>query len=171
MVDVSWLNFYMPIFGFLFVFVVMLAILMKTKVLGENQFVNLIVSFIFAIIFVTFAPGVDFVTTIIPWFVILIITLFFVLMLIGFSQKDVDAMMKPWLAWVFIGALAIVFLVSAMVVFGSAFDGWLPGQADPKDANSFLISMKNFFYGEQFLGALILFIVTVVASWLITKKK
>lgn len=170
MIDVSWLNYYMPIFGFLFVFVVVLAVLMKTKILGDNDFVNLIVSFIFAIVFITFSPGVDFVTTVIPWVVILIISLFFVLMLVGFSQEDVKKMMKPWLAWVFIGLLVVIFLVSAMIVFGSTFDGWLPGQADNPDANPFLISVKNFLYGESFLGALLLLVVAVVASWVITKK-
>jgi hypothetical protein len=168
--DVSWLNFYMPIFGFLFVFVVILAVLMKTKILGENQFVNLIISFVFAIIFITFSPGLNFVSMVVPWFVILVIALFFVLMLIGFSQKDMDKMMKPWLAWVFIGALMVVFLVSAMIVFGSSFQGWLPGQADNVDANPFFISVKHFIYGEKFLGALLLFVVAVAASWVITKK-
>ena len=80
----------------------MYAILAKTKLLGESNFVNLFLSFIFATIFVTFSPGVDYVTTITPWFVILIISLLFVMMIIGFSQKEIDKMMKPGFSWFFI---------------------------------------------------------------------
>ncbi len=168
-IDVSWLGFYMPIFGFLFVFVVMLAILLKTEILGDNVFTNSFVSFIFAIIFITFSPGIDFVSTIVPWFAILIIALFFVLMIVGFSQKDVDDFMKPWLAWVFIVLLIVVFLISAIVVFHPVLEPYLPGTVDD-GGNDFLNSVADFFYGEQFLGGLLLLVVAVAASWLIGKK-
>src|SRR3990167_1100291 len=108
-IDYSWLNYFMPIFGFLFVFVVMYAILIKTKILGEGEFVNAFVSFIFAIIFVSFAPGVEYVKTVVQWIAILIICLFLVLVIAGLSQKKLDDFLKPGLGWFFIGLLAIVF--------------------------------------------------------------
>jgi hypothetical protein len=165
--DVSWLNFYMPVFGFFFVFVVMFAILLKTKILGDNAFTNSFVSFIFAIIFITFSPGIDLFATILPWFVILVVVLFFVLIIIGFSQKEMDSFMKPWLGWVFIIALMVVFLISAVVVFNPVLQPYFPGQ--PAEGN--LENVKNFFYGEQFLGGALLLVIAVAASWLIARKK
>jgi hypothetical protein len=53
-VDISGIYNFMPIFSFLFVFVVVYAILAKTKVLGDQK-VNLLVGFIMAIIFMNFA--------------------------------------------------------------------------------------------------------------------
>jgi purine-cytosine permease-like protein len=168
-IDVSWLNFYIPIFGFLFVFVVMFAILIKTKVLGDNPFTNSIVSFVFAIIFITFSPGIDLVEMILPWFVILMISLFFVLLIVAFSQKDMDKFMKPGLAWFFIGVLAIIFLVSSIIVFNPFLSPYLPG-SDDSGGNESLLAIKNFIYGEKFLGAFLLLAIAVAVSWLITKK-
>ena len=149
--DIAWLGYYLPIFGFLLVFTVMFAILAKTKILGDSAGTNLIVSFIFAIIFVSFSPGVRYVGTIVPWFVILILALFFVLMIAGLSQKELDKFMNPKLAWAFIGILIIIFLWSAIVVF-----------------NPFLQPGINQ-YSEHFTGAAILLVVAALASWAVTR--
>ncbi|MEA3329149.1 MAG: hypothetical protein U9Q06_00205 [Nanoarchaeota archaeon] len=165
--DISWLNFYMPIFGFLFVFVVMFAILLKTKVLGDNVFTNSFISFIFAVIFITFAPGVDFITMVLPWFVILIVSLLLVLIIVGFSQENMETFMKPWLGWAVIVLLMVIFLVSAIVVFNPVIGPYLPGAESGEGA---LFTLKDFVYGEQFLGGLLILVVAVAASWLIAKK-
>lgn len=169
-IEYIWLNAYMPIFAFLFVFIMMYAIFYKTKLLGENAFINSIVSFIFAIVFITFSPGIDFVETIIPWFVILIICLFFVMILVGFSQNDVGKFMKGSMSWVFVGLLVLIFLISAIVVFNPVLSPYLPGQPDT-GGETFLLSVKHFVYGERFLGALLLFIIAGVASWILAKEK
>ena len=44
--SVSVLGYFMPIFSFLLVFIVVYALLVKTKVLGDNQPVMLFISFI-----------------------------------------------------------------------------------------------------------------------------
>ena len=43
-VDISFLTYFAPILAFLIVFVVMFAILAKTGLLGDNQFVQIFVS-------------------------------------------------------------------------------------------------------------------------------
>ena len=167
-IDFSWLNYYIPIFGFLFVFVVMYAILIKTEVLGKNAFTNSLVSFVFAIIFITFSPGVQLVEMVLPWFIVLIIALFFVLIIVGFSQKDVDKFMSPGLAWFFIIALAIVFLVSSIIVFNPFLSPYLPGEST-EGGNEVLLAITSFVYSERFLGAFLLLAIAVVTSWVITK--
>ena len=152
--DVSWLAYYMPIFGFLLVFTVMYAILAKTKILGEAMGTNLIVSFIFAIIFISFAPGVRYVQTVLPWFIVLIISLFFFLLIVGFSQKDVDAFMKPAISWAFIGLLAVVFLWSAIVVFNPFLQPYI----------------DRFTYDDRISGAVLLLAIAGAASWIMTRK-
>ena len=152
--DVSWLAYYMPIFGFLLVFTVMYAILAKTKILGEAMGTNLIVSFVFAIIFVSFAPGVRYVQTVLPWFVVLIISLFFFLLIVGFSQKDVDAFMKPAVSWAFIGLLVVVFLWSAIVVFNPFLQPYV----------------DRFTYDDRISGAVLLLAIAAAASWIMTRK-
>lgn len=152
--DISWLAYYMPIFGFLFVFTVMYAVLSKTQVLGESPFVNLMVSFIFGIIFITFSPGVVYVQTVVPWFVILILSLFFLMMIVGFSQKDASEFMKPSIAWAFIGLLVVIFLWSAIIVFNPFLQPYI----------------DKFLYSERLYGAVLLGLVAAAASWIITRK-
>ena len=152
--DTLWLGYYMPLFGFLFVFTVMYAILAKTKILGEGMGANLLVALVFAIIFVSFAPGLVYVQTVLPWFVVLIISLFFFMMIVGFSQKDINNFMKPGISWAFIGLLIVIFLWSAIVVF-----------------NPFIApTIQRFTYDDRISGAFLLFIVAAAASWIITRK-
>jgi hypothetical protein len=153
-IDVSWLAYYMPIFGFLFVFTVIYAVLAKTEILGGSPFTNVLVSFIFGIIFISFAPGVNYIQTIIPWFVILILSLFFLMMIVGLAQKDMDKFMKPSLAWAFLGLLVVIFLWSAIVVF-----------------NPYLKpAIDRFLYSERLSGAVLLAIVAAAAAWVLTRK-
>ena len=152
--DVSWLAYYMPVFGFLFVFTVIYAVLSKTEILGGKALTNLIVSFTFGIIFITFAPGVAYVQTIVPWFVILMLSLFFLMMIVGFSQEDMSKFMKPSLAWAFIGLLVIIFLWSAIVVFNPFLQPYI----------------NNFLYSERLYGAVLLALVALAASWVLTRK-
>ena len=90
-------------------------------------------------------------------------------MIIGFSQKKMDDMMKPGLAWAFIVLLAVVFLISAIVVFNPVLEPYLPGQPDT-GGDAFLLSIKHFIYSQKFVGAALLLIIAAVASWIITKK-
>jgi len=168
-VDLTWFSWGMPIFGFFLVFFVMYAILAKSKILGEG-IINIFVSAIFAVVFVNFSPGVEYVQVILPWFSILLIALFLLLVIVGFSQKDMSKFMAPWLAWVFIAFLVIIIIISAIVVFNPVLNPYLPGQPD-SGGNNFLISVKNFVYSEKFLGAVLLLVLAAITSWVLLKKK
>ena len=67
-VDISGVTYFEPILAFLVVFVVLYAVLAKTKILGEdNKFVNIFASFLVATIFVAAAGVREYVLTITPW--------------------------------------------------------------------------------------------------------
>ena len=152
--DISGFSFFIPTFVFLLVFVVVYALLAKLKILGENKFIHLLVSFVIAIIFLTFSSAREVVLRITPWFAVLIILLFFILAIIGFSQKNIDDMMKPWLAWVFMGAMVLIFLIVLANVFGySAIEAW-----------------DTFLSYEKIAGAVLLLIIAGLAAWVITRK-
>ncbi len=167
--DISWLGYFMPIIGFFFVFIVVVSILKKTEILGDNPFVNLFVGFIFATIFITFSPAVDFIQTIIPWVVVLVLCLLFVFILLGFSEKDVGSFTKGWLGWVVVAALAIVFLISALVVFNPVLQPYLPGTSGA-GGDPYFVGLKDFFYSEAVVGGAILVIVGAIVSWILVKK-
>ena len=54
-IDISGIFLFMPIFSFLFVFLIVFAILNKTKILGGEGWTNMFVGMIMAIIFLSFS--------------------------------------------------------------------------------------------------------------------
>lgn len=170
MLDFTWVAYYMAIFGFLLVFVVVYAILASTKIFGEsNNAVNLIIAFIFAIIFITFSPGVQYVQAITPWFIILVICLFFFMIIVAFSKQDLSKFMKPWIAWVFLVLLLLIFLIAAINVFNPILAPYLPGSG-VRPSSPAAVQIVNFIYSEKFLGAVAVLIIAIVASWVLTRK-
>ncbi|MCX6748128.1 MAG: hypothetical protein NT076_00840 [Candidatus Pacearchaeota archaeon] len=155
--DISGLSFFMPLFGFLLVFTIMLALLLKTKLLGENKFVNIVISFIIAIIFATMTNVREYVQNVTPWFVVLVIALFFILIIVGLYTPKVADVVKPGFVWIFIIALILVFLIAAVTVFSSFSGIW-------SDVTNFVTNEA------RIAGAIILLIIAVIAAWVITKK-
>jgi len=156
--NISGLGYFMPLFGFLFVFLIVFALLTKTKILGDQKYVNILISSVIAIIFATMSSVRDYVQTVTPWFAVLAIALFFILLLVGLSQKKVDDIVKPWFVWVFIVLLIIIFLVSATVVFSDTMSNFYSQLGD---------YITNY---DRIVGGAVLLIVAIVVSWLITKK-
>jgi len=82
----------------------------------------------------------------------------FVLLIIGLSKQELSAIMKPQLVWVFIIALALVFLVAAINVFPSSVGGAFLG-------------LRNFVMNRgQVVGAIVLLAIGGLVAWWVTKK-
>jgi hypothetical protein len=165
--DISGIFIFMPVFSFLFVFTVVFAVLAKTKVLGEGR-VNILVSFIMAIIFMNFSSLDLYVRTITPWFVVLLVCLFFVLVLIGFSTKSIDKMLTPGFAWVIVSILLIIFLIAAIRVFNPMFHPDLiltSGEGGPGIVQQFL-----YIFDSRIGGSLLLLAIAAVVAWILSKK-
>src|SRR3989344_1411043 len=148
-VDVSGFSYFLPLMAFFIVFIILYALLVKTKILGDNSFTHLFVSFILAIVFVT----------VIPWFAVLIVCLFLIFMIIGFVGKPIEGMNKT-VGVVFVVLLVIVFLVSAIQVFGNTLGPYLPGGGT---------SFADWVYSGQVVGALILLVIAGIVSWVLVK--
>ncbi len=166
--DITFITYFLPLFAFLLVFVIIYALLSKTEVLGESKFVHILVSFIIAIIFISVSSIRQYVTSVVPWFSVLIVAIFFILLIVGFSQKDFT-IIKPWFTWVFVILLIIVFLVAAVKVFNKQLGPYLP-ESDEEPDSSFGLRLKNFLYSQEFLGTLLLLVIAVIVSWVITKE-
>ncbi len=166
-VDITGISYFGPILAFLIVLAILFALLNKTKLLGESLFVQIFVSFVVATIFVSAAGVRDYVLAITPWFGVLIVSLFFILFIIGFVGKPVESMTKG----VGIGAvivLIIVFLVSGFIVFSDFIGAYLPGSTGAgADPNLFKLSREV--YNTRAFGALLLLIIGVGVSWVLVK--
>jgi len=165
--DISGLLFFMPVFSFLFVFIVIFALLAKTKVIGESKFVLLLVSFIISIVFMSFSSAELYVRTIIPWFVVLMIIVFLVLLIAMFSTKAWDKIMTPAFAWIVVGVLILIFLIAAIYVFNPVFHpdlGVTSGQG-----NSMIEQIRGWLDGGV-AGSILLLVIAVIVAWVLTKK-
>lgn len=148
------LNFFMPIFAFLFVFILVYALLEKTKVLGGTQWLHLFLSFLLAIFFIVNASLVDFIRFNAAWFAVFLVSLFFIILLISFTHGKIEFFTKPWVAWVLIIGLIVFFIVSSSYVFNWAVNwAWFTNV-----------------FGSAWVGFIILLIVTLIASYILTRK-
>jgi len=165
-INITGIYFFMPVFSFLFVFVVVYAILTKTKVLGEQK-VNLLISFVMAIIFMNFSSMQLYVETMLPWFIVFLICLFLVLIIMAFSTKDVGKMMTPAFAWVMVAILVVIFLISAIKVFNPVFH---PEYGLTSGSSPQIISQIRSVFDNTTSGSVLLLIVAAVVTWVLVRK-
>jgi hypothetical protein len=153
-IDISGIATFMPVFGFLLVFTVIYALLSKTKALGDNKFVSLIVSFAVAIIFLISSTAIEVVKNITPWVAVFAVLLVFVVLLVGVILKG-DALEKvftPAFGWFIVIVVMLFFVISGAMVFNKIY------------------TMPSWTKQPQIIGVAILGIITVIASWLLTMK-
>lgn len=166
-IDISGIYFFMPVFSFLFVFLIVYAILARTKILGESGFVNLLVSFIMAIIFMSFSSLELYVKTIVPWAIVLLVIVFLVLLLAGMSTKDLGKIMTNKFAWAIIIILLIIFLISAIKVFNPVFH---PDLVITSGEGTSLVEQIAYSLDGRVTGTILLIIIALAVSWILTRK-
>lgn len=166
-IDVTGINYFLPVISFILVFIVSFAVLNKTKIF-ENKGLELFVSFLISTLFITTTGGRPYLETIVPWFAILLISLFFILVMTGFIGDKAD-FLKKWFGVVFVFLLFIVFLVSAFFVFSSSISPYLPG-GDESKANPYVLDATSWIFNSRSGGALLLLLVSALVSWILVRS-
>jgi hypothetical protein len=167
-VDISGISYFAPILAFLVVFAVIFSLLAKTKVLGESKGVQLFISFVVATIFVSAAGVTDFVLTITPWFGALVVSLMFLLLIIGFVGKDA-AFMHKGIGIGFVVVMVIVFLVSGFVVFSESIAPYLPG-SEGEGADPNVVNATQWLLSSRISGAIMLLVIGAIVSWVLVRS-
>ena len=154
----SGINLFLPVFAFILIFAVMYGLLSKTKVLGENKFVHILVSFAIAIIFLASTSAIQFAKVSSGWFAAFILSILFIVLIVGLIHKNIEEVLGKGFAWFLIIIIIVVFIFSAATVF--------------KDfINTYLTKPKSALLDPTIFGVIILLALTVFASWLMTKDK
>ena len=165
-INVSGLGYFVPIFGFLLVFVVVFAILKKLEILGKGNAWSLFFTALsIGIIFVTMTSVRTVVENVVPWFALLIVAMFFIFVVLGFSQGKFEKA-PTWLMWTFVVILVAVFLISLAMVYRGTFAYLLSGPFVENEP----ISIFNFFYSSTFWGSVLVLGFAALAAWVMTKK-
>jgi hypothetical protein len=156
-VDVGFVGYFLPIFAFLLVFVVIYAILQKTKVLGDNQAVSLFISFIMASFFVVDIQLVDFVTLTSTWFSVFVVLIFFLFLILAFvpGEAPLSFLSKGnWFSWALLAFMIIFFIISSSYIFNWVIN-W-----------DYIMSGTD----SEWFGFFLLIVIGGVVSFILTKK-
>ena len=163
--DVSAITYFAPILAFLVVLIVVYAVLFKSEILGKHKLGLLFLSFVVAALFVSIGSVSLYVQTITPWFGALIVSLFFILLLIGLVGGKSDKVFGA-LKVVFLIIAILIFLISGIVIFSDSLAPWLPGSVE-----SYANPGANWLYSGPVIGAVLLIIFAGIASWILMKGK
>ena len=167
--DISPILWFIPLLSFVFVWIIVYALLKNTKVLGENEIVNGSIGFIMAVIFISFSSLQYYVETIIPWFVVLVICVFLMLLLTGFSNGKIENIMnKKFFGWIVVLLLVSIFLIAAIRVFNPIFHSDL---ILTSGENTSLLQQLRENVNGGVLGTLIFLVITIAVAWFIMRKK
>lgn len=168
--DLSFFVYFLPIISFLVVFMVSYAVLTKAKIFDVAPFWNIFLSFLVAVVFVISPGPRTFVESIIPWFAILLISFFLILVLFGLSG------FTGWnqtAAKVFGIALLVLFVVSGVIIFSSYFSPYLPWNSGA-GANPDVRTIVDWTFSPRVFGAILLIGVSALVSYFLVgfgKKK
>ena len=168
--DVSAITYFAPIAAFLIVFIVIYAVLLKTKLLGDNKWIALFFALFVASIFISLAGARQYVQTIVPLFAILIVSLVFLLILIGIIGKPTESFHKGiGLAAVII--FTLVFLITGFILFSHLIVGYLPWSTFGYNTNPNALPAFEWLYSSRVAGAILLIIISAAVSWILVKTK
>jgi len=119
--DLGFLEFFLPVFTFLFIFVLLYAVLDKFKLMGENRWLKLIAAFSVALLFLFSQDTIRFVEFITPWFVVLVVLALFILslfMFMGMKEGDLEKTVKdPVVYWTVLVIIIILLIIAIAEVF------------------------------------------------------
>ena len=155
--DISGIAYFLPVLSFLLVFLIVYVFLWKTEIAGEHWFMQTLLSFIVATIFVSAVSARDFVLSIVPWFAILVVVMFLVLLFTGFIGDDMKGMRKGIGIGIMV-IMLILFVIAAIFAFQPYYRG-----------NPFFLGIKNWASQSRVFGAILLILVSIIVSWVLAK--
>jgi magnesium-transporting ATPase (P-type) len=150
------INYFLPIFAFLLVFIICYSFLQKTKILGEKPGLNILISLILSSFFIVESQLVVFIEYTSTWITVLVVVVFFLFLVISIiPDKDPLKIFKNgWFSWLLLGIIILIFISSAIYIFNltvtaSGTFGWMNSE------------IFQFF---------LLVIISIIVSTILTKK-
>lgn len=169
--DLTSFVYFSPVLVFLAVFGIMFALLRKTELLGKSLPVDIFISFVIATIFITASSAAKFLLTVVPWFAVLLISVFLIMLLVS-NVKDGKDMIGKGFGWIFVVLLIIVFLVAGIKVFSNSLAPYMPSatyeEVSKGDPN--IVGFFSWLYSPQVKGFFLLMGVAALVTWLLVRK-
>lgn len=188
--DINLLQYFIPVFIFLFVFILFFAILQKTKVLGGNSGMDALVSFSVAMLFMFVSEARQLITVITPWLVILLVifmSFMLIFMFMGVKAETIaDTFSESGNVWTIVIILIIGLIIAFTQVFGSKIasitQGPYPVETGAEQTTTaattttpgsqhFLVTVGSIVFSPKILGMFLLMIIASQAIRLISAEE
>ena len=159
--DVTGLQYFSSIFVFLFVWLVIYAVLLWTKVLGDNKVVHALIGLLLAI-FVLISPiATSVVADVAPF--VAVVFLFIVLISVATTMLGANIEAFPALRGIFLVFIILIIIVAAGVKVRE--------QANvPSSTQTDLSKTVNLIFHPTFLGAILVFAIAVFTIALLASR-
>ena len=159
--DVTGLEHFSSIFVFLFVWIVVFAVLAWTKILSSNKFIHALVGLLLAI-FVLISPiATDIVASTAPF--IAVVLLFVVLISVASTMLGTNIEAFPALKGVFIVFIILIVIISAGFKIREKIDV-------PSETQKDLSKTINLIFHPTFLGMVLIFAIAVFTIALLSSR-
>ncbi|MBU4502558.1 MAG: hypothetical protein KKA79_08220 [Nanoarchaeota archaeon] len=169
--DSSLLDHFIPIFVFLFVFIVSYSVLLKTRILGNNKGLISVASFSVSLLFIVTQSAVDLIQLITPWFVVFIIVsmcILVVFMFLGVKPETIaEAVSSESTVWIIIIIMIVLFGLALTKVVGPSIAEITQGESGTDD--SFMGKIGVLLFHPKIIGVLFILLVASYAIKGITR--
>lgn len=164
--DIGMLEYFTPVFVFLFVFALLYAILDKTGLLGESKAWKSLVSFTLAMMFVLTQDLMRLVSIMTPWFLVLVIAALFIMlffMFVGVKNETIsDVFGEKVVVWVILILLLLIFIYAMTQVYGSDIHN-IYGEEDAQPKEGLNQAIGQILFHPKMLGVIFILIVAAMA--------
>ena len=160
--DVTALENFSVIFVFLFVWLVVYAILLYTKVLGQNQFINILIGLVIAFFVVISEIATLVVKQIAPIFAVVLVFIAIISIASGmFGNVQVESLSS--MKWIVLVILVVALIVGSLAIVRQNID--VPERGEDFGKISTVIFHPNF------LGMILILLVAVFTIGLLASKQ
>lgn len=165
------LEHFAPVFTFLFVFVLVYGVLIKTNPFGDNKGIYAMIAIVLAVITLFFPPVVKMVNIMAPWFVLIMVFVFLLILVImafGVSAGKIEEAFRSYnlILWIII-ALAIGIAIFA---FSQVYGASIASQ-EVNETGQFNETVKDIIFHPKVLGAVFILIFAAIAVRLLTSDE
>jgi len=170
--DIGYLRYFMPIFSFLFIFILTYAILARIN-LFKGKWVNLTISFTISVLFLFTPDAMKVIEVVTPSFILFLFLVFLILLVfffIGIKETHVvDFLLKnPTMTWI-IGIIVFLIFAGALTnVYGGVIQAVYGGAGAEKGV---LYDVGRVIFNPKVLGVFLLLLIASQAVRLIVTSR
>lgn len=166
--DIGLLDYFVPVFIFLFIFGILFALLEKVKIFGENKGLNALISFAIAFLFVLTPDLLGVVKIMTPWFTIMFVFVIMIVLLFMFVGVKEGAIAETFsersMVWIVVIISLIILVYALTQVYGAQIQNInVEGNATADGSPSMTSQVGKILFHPRVLGMLLLLLIAAQA--------